>query len=263
VNRTAPAGYSWYKYSTDDGWIDFSSNAFFNATRDQITLTLTDGGAGDDDGVANGVIIDPSGLGSAPPASSGGGSTDSGDEGGGGGGGGIFGTIKLAELSGYHLDWKEKDGTAVYMPVTDWIKALKGAQTHVESFAPGLANFIRENFDALERKAKQDNDGLLSKTGTYLFPVFGKIAEMYLDAVDSHDLMDNAYSKTTISILEFNSLEKQGTAVSSHVVKENLFYSPFPNPPPRESELVEIPIPIGRDFYFALKSEWCFKDGIK
>ncbi|MBN1186127.1 MAG: right-handed parallel beta-helix repeat-containing protein [Bacteroidales bacterium] len=148
-------------------------------------------------------------------------STTTDEGGGGGGGGGIFGTIDLAALTGYHLDWKEKDGTAVYMPVTDWIRALKGAQTHVESFAPGLARFIREQFDALERKAKPDQDGFLSKAGTYLFPVFGKIAEMYLYAVDSHELMDNAYKKTTISIREFNNLEKQRTAVSSHLVKEN------------------------------------------
>lgn len=220
----APAGYKWYKYSSTDGWIDYSSHTSFNAARDQVTLTLTDGGTGDDDKVANGIIVDPSGLGSAPsapvnppdnpdPPSTGGG--------GGGGGSGIFGTIDLSELTGYHLDWTEKDGTAVYMPVTDWIKALKGAQTHVEGFAPGLAVFVRESFDALETKAKSDQDGLLSKTGTYLFPVFGKIAEIYLDAVNSHELMDNAYLKTTISVDEFNRLNTQGGAVSSHVVKEN------------------------------------------
>ncbi len=145
-----------------------------------------------------------------PPATGGGG---------GGGGSGIFGNIDLSELTGYHLDWKEKDGTAVYMPVTDWIKALKGAQTHVEGFAPVLANYIRENFDALERKTKSDQDGFLSKTGTYLFPVLGKVAEIYLYAVDSHELMDNAYIKTTIPVKEFDSLEKQGAAVSLHVVE--------------------------------------------
>ncbi len=62
----APDGYKWYKYGTNDGWYDFSDYAEFNDDRDQVALTLTDGGPGDDDGVANGVIIDPSGLGSAP-----------------------------------------------------------------------------------------------------------------------------------------------------------------------------------------------------
>ncbi len=74
----APQGYRWFKYSARDGWYDFSDHAVFNADRTQITLTLVDGGPGDDDGAADGVIRDPSGLGSAggPVAgsSSGGGS---------------------------------------------------------------------------------------------------------------------------------------------------------------------------------------------
>ena len=80
LSTPVPDGYGWYKYSAANGWIDYSANAVFNATRDQVTLTLVDGGIGDADGVANGLIVDPSGTGSA--ASSGGG--------GGGGGGGCF-----------------------------------------------------------------------------------------------------------------------------------------------------------------------------
>jgi len=76
----APAGYVWFKYSPTKGWTDYSSNAVFNETRDQVTLTLVDGGAGDDDGVANGFIIDPSGLGS--PASSAVGASEGGGTGG-------------------------------------------------------------------------------------------------------------------------------------------------------------------------------------
>jgi len=69
----APAGYTWFKYNSQQGWYDFSDNAVFNSDRTQVTLTLVDGGAGDDDGVANGVIRDPSGLASGSSASSGGG----------------------------------------------------------------------------------------------------------------------------------------------------------------------------------------------
>jgi len=58
------AEHKWFKY-TAGGWTDFSGYAEFNAARDQVTLTLTDGGAGDDDGVVNGVILDPSGPGVA------------------------------------------------------------------------------------------------------------------------------------------------------------------------------------------------------
>jgi len=52
----------------------------FNDDRTQVTLTLIDDGAGDDDGVANGTIVDPSGLGSDP----GGGDSGSGGSSGGG-----------------------------------------------------------------------------------------------------------------------------------------------------------------------------------
>jgi hypothetical protein len=65
--QAVPEGYGWYQYSSTEGWVDYSAGAVFNADRDQVTLTLTDGGAGDDDGVANGVIVDPSGAGSPPP----------------------------------------------------------------------------------------------------------------------------------------------------------------------------------------------------
>ncbi|MFH1076878.1 MAG: choice-of-anchor U domain-containing protein, partial [Pseudomonadota bacterium] len=64
----APEGYVWYKYSPSKGWYDYSAHAEFNVERDQITLTLTDGDIGDDDGIANKLIKDPSGLGQ-PPAS--------------------------------------------------------------------------------------------------------------------------------------------------------------------------------------------------
>lgn len=76
----------WYKYDPASGWYDFSANAVFNSARTAVTLRLTDGGAGDADGVANGIIVDPSGPGTASVSedsiSGGGGSS--------GGGGGCF-----------------------------------------------------------------------------------------------------------------------------------------------------------------------------
>jgi hypothetical protein len=95
--QPAPEGYRWYKYSSTNGWTDFSTWAVLSPTRDQVTLTMTDGGAGDDDGLRNGVIADPSGLGTSPstPAIS-----VAGNEWG-GGGGGCF----IATASG--VPWKE------------------------------------------------------------------------------------------------------------------------------------------------------------
>ncbi len=66
-----PDGYHWYKYYNNTAqWEDYcctnaigAMGAVFNAARDQVTLTLTDGGIGDDDTMADGIISDPSGLG--------------------------------------------------------------------------------------------------------------------------------------------------------------------------------------------------------
>ena len=64
--RQVPVDYGWYQYSSTEGWIDYSEGAEYNLLRDAVTLTLTDGGSGDDDGVANGFIVDPSGPGTTP-----------------------------------------------------------------------------------------------------------------------------------------------------------------------------------------------------
>ena len=62
----APDEYKWFKYGPNKGWYDYSDNADFNADRDKVTLTLVDGGIGDDDGIANGIIVNPAGLGITP-----------------------------------------------------------------------------------------------------------------------------------------------------------------------------------------------------
>lgn len=88
-----PVGNHWYKYDLIHGWTEYSSdyhdNVDFDPDRKSVLLTLVDGGPGDSDGVANGVIVDPSGPGGSgpegysPPESNYVGS-------GGGGGGGCF-----------------------------------------------------------------------------------------------------------------------------------------------------------------------------
>ena len=79
LSESAPDGYEWYKYDPIKGWYLFSS-ATFSSDRRSLTLILSDGGDGDFDGVKNGVIIDPGGVGmvagpdegQAPSSSSGG-----------------------------------------------------------------------------------------------------------------------------------------------------------------------------------------------
>lgn len=50
-----------YKYTLDSGWQPYA-HAVFASDRKSVALLLEDGGAGDEDGVANGVIVDPSGI---------------------------------------------------------------------------------------------------------------------------------------------------------------------------------------------------------
>jgi len=71
-SEPVPARGRWYKYDPmHHAWSDFSSHAVFSADRKSMTLTLRDGGAGDADGVVNGIIIDPAGV--VIPSFSGGG----------------------------------------------------------------------------------------------------------------------------------------------------------------------------------------------
>lgn len=61
---TAPKNGKWFKYEPIEGlWQDYSSNASFGSDRRSVTLYIEDGGVGDADGIANGVVVDPSGVG--------------------------------------------------------------------------------------------------------------------------------------------------------------------------------------------------------
>jgi hypothetical protein len=61
-SQPAPADAHWYKYDPDQGWEEYP-HAEFSADRMSVILLLEDGGIGDEDGVQNGIIVDPSGLG--------------------------------------------------------------------------------------------------------------------------------------------------------------------------------------------------------
>jgi hypothetical protein len=58
-----PDTYKWYKYDLVRGWY-IDADAAFSADRRSLTFTLVDGGKGDADGLANGIIVDPVGAGS-------------------------------------------------------------------------------------------------------------------------------------------------------------------------------------------------------
>jgi hypothetical protein len=56
---------TFYKYDTIGGWQDYAQHTTFNDDGRSITLELQDGGYGDSDRTANGVIVDPGGLAAA------------------------------------------------------------------------------------------------------------------------------------------------------------------------------------------------------
>ncbi len=60
-SKQVPDDAGLFKYTHDTGWYRYE-NAVFAPDRKSVTLTLVDGGDGDEDGVENGVIVDPSGI---------------------------------------------------------------------------------------------------------------------------------------------------------------------------------------------------------
>ena len=52
----------YYLYDTVNGWQDYTQYTTFNQDGRSVTVELQDGGHGDSDGVANGVIVDPGGV---------------------------------------------------------------------------------------------------------------------------------------------------------------------------------------------------------
>jgi hypothetical protein len=68
-SETIPQDAKWYKLDAVNAeWMDFSDYAEIDPDGRSISLFLEDGGIGDADGVANGIIVDPAGLGTELPA---------------------------------------------------------------------------------------------------------------------------------------------------------------------------------------------------
>jgi hypothetical protein len=111
-NPVSPRG-KWYKYDpVGKRWYDYSAFTTFSSDRMSMTLTLADGGAGDADGVANGIIIDPAGIVESSSGGGGGGAIGGVVDGvgdvvssiGGAGGGGCF-IGAVAAPGGIGVEW--------------------------------------------------------------------------------------------------------------------------------------------------------------
>jgi chitinase len=63
LSEAAPPQAQWFKYDpVEDVWQDYSDYTEFSADRKRVFLRLLDGGFGDADGIANGIIVDPLAL---------------------------------------------------------------------------------------------------------------------------------------------------------------------------------------------------------
>jgi hypothetical protein len=100
----------YYLYDTVNGWEDYTQYTTFNPDDRSVTVELQDGGHGDSDGVANGIIVDPGGVVGA--------ATDGLDP---GAGGGCF--IESATL-GPSMEPNSKLHAASYNGGDDWIKSI-------------------------------------------------------------------------------------------------------------------------------------------
>jgi len=94
-----PSGAKWYKYDESapagSKWIEYTDAI---VSGNIVTVELQDGGKGDADGIANGIIIDPAGP--VTPSS--------GDGGGGGGGGALPVGPLAAGISAFLVWWKRR-----------------------------------------------------------------------------------------------------------------------------------------------------------
>jgi hypothetical protein len=79
-------GFAWHKYDPVKGWYAFP----VRYENGRYLVRLTDGGAGDCDGTANGIIVDPIGVSALDAGSGANGDADASGGGGGGGGGSCF-----------------------------------------------------------------------------------------------------------------------------------------------------------------------------
>ena len=61
--QPAPPDYHWLKCGNKTGWSNVPIQTLFNAERTVFTFRIKDGGPCDEDGIADGMIMDPSGLG--------------------------------------------------------------------------------------------------------------------------------------------------------------------------------------------------------
>jgi len=143
-----------YKYDTINGWYDYSEHTTFNDDGQSITLEVKDGGFGDSDGLANGVIVDPGGI------SSGGSTYTGGSESTGvsfGGGGCFIATAAFGSKYENHVQLLRRFRDLYLMPY----KIGRAFVNAYYRYSPPMADFIA------------DHDTLRTMVRSSLIPLLG------------------------------------------------------------------------------------------
>jgi hypothetical protein len=137
-----PVGTNWYKYDLINGWTEYSKDYPGNVELDSdgksVRLRLVDGGPGDSDGVANGVIVDPSGPGAIADISSDDTGTSLSSSSGGGGGGCFIATAAFGSYMEKHVQIL-KDFRDIYLLKSESGKAFVKVYYR---YSPPIADFI-------------------------------------------------------------------------------------------------------------------------
>ena len=116
-SRQIPAGSKFYMYKTLKGWWDYTENVTFHEDGKSVTVSITDGGSGDSDGLENGIIVDPGGIGEPALGS------DTVSVGGGSSGGGCFISIvestSVSHTTVSNRSWCAKPSLQTPTPMLD------------------------------------------------------------------------------------------------------------------------------------------------
>ncbi len=125
-----------FKYDTINGWYDYSEHTTFNDDGQSVTLELKDGGYGDSDGLANGIIVDPGGI-----AASGGSSYTVGGTSTGGGSGCFIATAAFGSKLEKHVQMLRRFRNLYLMPY----KIGRAFVKTYYRYSPPVAEFIADH----------------------------------------------------------------------------------------------------------------------
>ena len=133
---------NFFKYDTINGWYDYSEHTTLNDDGQSVTVELKDGGYGDSDGLANGIIADPGGIASEATEEST--TTVSSGSGGGGGGGCFIATAAYGSKFEKHVQLLRRFRDLYLMPY----KIGRSFVSAYYRYSPPVADFIA-NHDIL------------------------------------------------------------------------------------------------------------------